>query len=672
MCLQSDAVPDSFLQAGAKYSLYFIEVGRREEFIGHAYTNPTSVLRDLADTKGGGLGIMSLGMSSLSVPVSAMGLRQLSFGSAASGSDDSKSGQATMFVPAWLMQPVAKVIDTVNNQHMPTTVNKGGMPVPEECYWSSVRGSGGQRTTVRLASGHYSINLVLRNVAKKVRLTVTQGGGSGSPSTSPLLVSEGVRAYGSFNDPPPPTTPTTSPLVLVDDTPLLEYYGNSETWLFSIDADRTDHDQGTVLEFRLDLEGLTSDGIASARYSEVYAQVGLIGRTAKTPEDHDDDDDDDGASPVVQLPHDGNLRIATLSTVEDFIVRRNSRSPLGKKALLKRARRTHIIPGLVTSQKLVQTRRGSRWKLRNTADEFPTSLDPDTHLQYYVFSEIAQPWSELEGMYHDVIENERARSSLNAKAQKYLQNVDDELKGWVGVGDMRKHLTGWAIAAAAGDGNGGYYRKGMIFAGPPGTGKTSAARMVTKLMHEFGLVHRNKMIEESNLAGAFAGQTIPKLRKLCEQAAGGVLFVDEAYKLVEGNEGVASEIMGELLQQMDASKPASERVTFIFAGYEKEVRLTCHEPHLFLSLSNNRMCTTLASLCVRPRCERRADQLYTPMNTLSTSPPRCSGRRTDIKWQGWPKKRHLSASILGCRRGLAPTRSCSTRSRRLNWPKCSS
>lgn len=619
------------LVAGAKYSLYFIEVGRREEFIGHAYTKPSSVLRDLMDTKGGGFGIMSsFGMSSLSVPASALGLRRLSF----SGSDDGKArGATTMFVPAWLMQPVANTIDTVNNQYMPTTVNKGGMPVPEECYWSSVRANAGKRATIRLASGHYSVNLILRNPAKKVRLTITQKSSSDSLSASTPRSSGGAEMFESFEDPPSPTTPTTPlpPLEGAEDAPLLEFYGNSGTWLFSVDVDRTSHDQATVLEFALDLEGLAPEDIDLRYYSEVYAQVGLIGRTATTPEDHDDDD---GASPVV-LPHDGHLRIETLSAVEDFIVRRNSRAPLGKSVLLKRARQTHIIPGIVTSLKLVQSQYGSRWKPRKTAGDFPTSLDPDSHLQHYMFSEIAQPWLELEGMYREAVEADQNRSRFGAKAREYLQKVDDALKGWVGVDELKNHLETWAISAAGG-GTGGYYRKGMIFAGPPGTGKTSAARMVTKLMHEFGLVHRNKMIEESNLAGAFAGQTIPKLRKLCEQAAGGVLFVDEAYKLVEGNQGVAKEIIGELLIQMDASKSASERVTFIFAGYEKEVRVACSRhiivfPPLFCNLNGHPVNGEMAS---SSHMKPRPPPLSTPSPIILLNHP--DARDAERQKGAWP------------------------------------
>ena len=113
----------------------------------------------------------------------------------------------------------------------------------------------------------------------------------------------------------------------------------------------------------------------------------------------------------------------------------------------------------------------------------------------------------------------------------------------------------------------------MIFTGNPGTGKTTVARIIARMLYEMEIIHENKLIEveRKDLVSGYVGQTAPKTSDVIERAMGGVLFIDEAYSLsqkIGTNDNSGEEVITTLIKAMEDHKG---EFIVIFAGYKKEM-----------------------------------------------------------------------------------------------------
>lgn len=114
----------------------------------------------------------------------------------------------------------------------------------------------------------------------------------------------------------------------------------------------------------------------------------------------------------------------------------------------------------------------------------------------------------------------------------------------------------------------------LIFKGPPGTGKTTIANLIVELYYGLGVIRTHTLISANRAAmiGAVEGESAKKTLAQLTQARGGVIFIDEAYELVQDRGGQAdpfgSEALTTLLEYMDNHR---DDLIVIIAGYEAPI-----------------------------------------------------------------------------------------------------
>jgi len=177
----------------------------------------------------------------------------------------------------------------------------------------------------------------------------------------------------------------------------------------------------------------------------------------------------------------------------------------------------------------------------------------------------------------------QAAGDADALADRPVITVDEamaELDEMIGLAPVKDQIRSFAASieaarrrAMAGIGD----QKPMqhfVFLGPPGTGKTAVARIVAKIFYAFGLLEVPTVVEaqRSDLVGEYLGATAIKTNELIDSALGGVLFIDEAYSLVNEGDGQNDRFGNEAVQALlKRAEDDRERLVIILAGYERQM-----------------------------------------------------------------------------------------------------
>nr|WP_279233093.1 AAA family ATPase [Marinisporobacter balticus] len=111
----------------------------------------------------------------------------------------------------------------------------------------------------------------------------------------------------------------------------------------------------------------------------------------------------------------------------------------------------------------------------------------------------------------------------------------------------------------------------MIFKGNPGTGKTTVARLLGKILCAMGVLEKGHVVEveRADLVGGYIGHTAAKVREQIKESLGGIMFIDEAYSLARGGEkDFGKEAIDAMVKGMEDYK---DNLILILAGYKEEM-----------------------------------------------------------------------------------------------------
>lgn len=221
-------------------------------------------------------------------------------------------------------------------------------------------------------------------------------------------------------------------------------------------------------------------------------------------------------------------------------------------------------------------------------------LSPSQH-EYFTYLEFVKsklPYSEWQQKINKVseqgpltneqtdntekMEDTKIRRSGSPEMTKELSKIPafTKLEKMIGMREIKDELEEitaiikWELSRGSDKKPSGH----MVFAGPPGTGKTTVARYLGEILNYIGYLNKGHVVEvkREDLVGEYQGHTAPKTKSKITEAIGGILFIDEAYTLATDKQDTfGREAINTLLAEMENRR--SEFIVVV-AGYPEPMK----------------------------------------------------------------------------------------------------
>lgn len=186
-------------------------------------------------------------------------------------------------------------------------------------------------------------------------------------------------------------------------------------------------------------------------------------------------------------------------------------------------------------------------------------------------------------LYHDALKIKTYRAYKNITCFATPKSTDkqidayDTLQEMIGLKEQKamidKIIAAFAVRKMKAGIGLGTMRMSMhmCFTGNPGSAKTTVARLLADILSKEGILTTGRFIEcgRADLVGKFVGWTATQVKEKFNWARGGILFIDEAYSLVDDSRSFGDEAINTIVQEMENHR---EDVVVVFAGYPEKMR----------------------------------------------------------------------------------------------------